>query len=161
VSVFIGVDPGSRHTGVVVRRGDELVEHQTFERVGPGEIPDRAYLRSVLVALTRLVDTHDALVVVEGVQKPSPFMGASGNVSFSNVSGILGTAVVFGAVVAVLPSVVVPPGGNGSGPLRAYPPELRPTRGKGAGKDKLRHERSAWDVAGAGAGMGRLKAKSA
>jgi hypothetical protein len=33
--------------------------------------------------------------------------------------------------------------------MAAYPAALRPTGGKGAGKDRLRHVRSAWDVAGA------------
>jgi hypothetical protein len=115
-------------------------------------MPDRLYIRSIVLRLVRLVEEYGAEVVaVESVQKPSPFMGKSGNVSFSNVTGILGTAAVYGAVLAVLPAVEIPPGGNGSGNLAAYPVELRPTRGSGAGKDKKRHMRSAWDVAGTGA----------
>ena len=43
----------------------------------------------------------------------------------------------------------VRPGHNGQGFMGAYPGALRPTRGRGAGKDRLRHVRSAWDVAGA------------
>ncbi len=80
-------------------------------------------------------------------------MGKSGNVSFTNVSGLLGTAMVVGAVAGFFPNTIeVPPGGNGSGHMGAYPVELRPTRGKGAGGDNLRHMRSAWDV-GATAGL--------
>lgn len=101
--------------------------------------------------MVALYEEYDAdAVAIEGVQKPSPFMGKSGNVSFTNVNGLLGTAMVLGAVLAALPAIVVPPGGNGSDPMGVYPVELRPTRGKGAGGDKLRHERSAWDVAGTG-----------
>lgn len=152
---MVGIDPGSRHTGVVVRQGDTLVDHLTLERLGKADMPDRVYLRQVVLTCVRLVEQHDATVAVEGVQKPSPFMGKTGNVSFSNVTGILGTACVLGAVLALLPAVVVPPGGNGSGQMLAYPIQLRPTRGKGAGGDKLRHERSAWDIAGAGITMVR------
>lgn len=43
----------------------------------------------------------------------------------------------------------VRPAHHGQGFIGAYPAELRPTRGKGAGKDRFRHMRSAWDVAGA------------
>ena len=158
---WIGVDPGARYTGVVVRRGNDLLDHRTYTRVSTGELPDRAYLRRIVLDLMDLVELHGAGVAVEGVQKPSPFMGKTGNVSFSNVTGILGTAAVWGAVVAVLPAQIVPPGKNGSAPMRAYPVELRPTSGRGAGKDKLRHERSAWDVAGAASAAARLAAISA
>lgn len=135
-----------------MRRGNDLLYHDTMERITAGDMPDRLYIRSVVLRLVRLVEEYGAdVVAVESVQKPSPFMGKQGNVSFSNVTGILGTAAVYGAVLAVLPAVEVPPGGNGSGALVAYPVELRPTRGSGAGKDKKRHMRSAWDVAGVGA----------
>ena len=160
--VIVGVDPGGRYTGVVVRQGDQLLYSDTLERITAAEMPDRLYIRSVVQRVMRLVDEHGAeAVAVESVQRPSPFMGKSGNVSFSNVTGILGTAAVYGAVLAVLPAVEVPPGGNGSGHLAAYPIELRPTRGSGAGKDKKRHMRSAWDVAGVGALLLRPRRVSA
>ena len=159
---LVGVDPGGRYTGLVVRRGDVLVEHHTLVRVGDDDLPTHSCLRTVALGVIKLFEAHNADgVAIEGVQKPSPFMGKSGNVSFSNVTGILGTAMVLGAVLALVPAIVVPPGGNGSDPLGAYPVELRPTRGKGAGADKLRHERSAWDVAGAGATLLRRQRISA
>lgn len=161
MTTWVGIDPGGRYTGVVVRRGNDLLDHRTYTRPGTDDLPERSFLRRLMLELMDLVELHDAAVAVEGVQKPSPFMGKTGNVSFSNVTGILGTAAVWGAVMAILPAVVIPPGGNGSGPMRAYPVELRPTTGKGAGKDKLRHERSAWDVAGAGAAHVRLATISA
>lgn len=145
-----------------MRRGDVLLEHLTLTRVGTENLPGQEYLRTVALTLVRLVEAHSTdAVAVEGVQKPSPFMGKSGNVSFTNVNGLLGTAMVFGAVLALLPALVVPPGGNGSDPMIAYPLPLRATRGKGAGGDKLRHERSAWDVAGTGMTMLRRQRISA
>ncbi len=147
--IVVGVDPGGRWVGLVVRQGNVLLEHHTLTRVGNDDLPGSDMLRTVSLAVIALYEGHDADAVgIEGVQKPSPFMGKSGNVSFTNINGLLGTAMVFGAVLSVLPAIVVPPGGNGSAPMGVYPVELRPTRGKGAGSDKLRHERSAWDVAG-------------
>jgi len=71
---------------------------------------------------------------------------------------------VLGAVLNEVPLhdaverlVVVPPGRNGSGPMAAYPAKLRPKAGKGRGRDNLRHERSAWDVAGAARMIVRIR----
>lgn len=146
---LVAVDPGSRNTGVVARRGDELLGFETLVRKGTADMPGAIYLREILAVVLGLWQSLNAdAVAVESAQKPSPFMGQTGNVSFSNVTGILGTAMVIGAVLGFFPETVeVPPGGNGSGALLAYPIELRPSRGKGAGKDNLRHMRSAWDVA--------------
>lgn len=158
----MGVDPGARWVGLVVRQGDVLLEHHTLTRVGDDDLPGRDMLTAVSSAVRALYKAHDADAIgVEGVQKPSPFMGKSGNVSFTNVNGLLGTAMVLGAVLSAFPAIVVPPGGNGSDPMGVYPVELRPTRGKGAGGDKLRHERSAWDVAGTATMMLRRSRVSA
>lgn len=150
---LVAVDPGSRNTGVITRRGDELLRYTTLVRKGDSDLPDAEYLREVVSTVLDMWSRVLAQVVaVEAVQKPSPFHGKTGNVSFTNVTGLLGTAMVVGAVLAAFPHTVeVPPGGNGSGHLGAYPIELRPTRGKGAGSDNLRHMRSAWDVAGTAA----------
>jgi len=153
----VGVDPGGRWTGIVLRRGDDICEWSTVTANSDG-LPSADYLAAVcnLVILYRgQTGSHPGAVViaVEGVKAPNPHVG------MSNPLGIMGTAMVLGAVLRDFPgAVVVPPGGNGSGPMLAYPEALRPTRGKGAGKDGLRHCRSAWDVAGAALGMVRIGA---
>ncbi len=135
---------------MIARQGDKLLAFHTVVRQGKEEMPGAGYLREVLRCVLEFWEAFQADAVAhEAVQKPSPFMGKSGNVSFTNVSGLLGTAMVVGAVAGFFPHTIeVPPGGNGSGHMGAYPIELRPTRGKGAGGDKLRHMRSAWDVSG-------------
>ncbi|MCA1841749.1 MAG: hypothetical protein LC792_00905 [Actinobacteria bacterium] len=150
--LIIGVDPGAAETGVVVRRGDDLVSAVVIDR-RPGQ-PLAVYLASVLRVL-RVVAVEGATIAVEDVTPPNPHMGMIA------VGGLIGTAAVLGAVLGAHPgAVVVPAGGNGSGPLCAYPPSLRPTRGKGAGYDRLRHARSAWDIAGGAAVMLRTGAAS-
>lgn len=164
--VVIGIDPGGAHTGMVARAAAGLVAHVTTGALSPARVDvvaarvtvDRGrgegldgYLRRVLEALLREVVQHlpsldDLLVAIEDVKEPNPHL------RLTNSRGLLDTAAVLGAVACITfaPVVLVAPGGHGSGPLSAYPPELRPQRGDGRGKDALRHERSAWDVAGAG-----------
>jgi hypothetical protein len=62
-----------------------------------------------------------------------------------NMTGVLGTAIVLGSVLARWSDAVVVPPGKGHGKLheQAYPKPLRPA---GKGKDLLRHCRSGWDV---------------
>lgn len=134
-ATIIGIDPGAT-TGLVVRHGTELLAHKTTAGID-------GVLDAVVDALEEC-GLRGLWVAIEDVTPPNPHMG------IINVSGIITTAKVFGAVLGAYPdAIVVPPAGHGSGPLGAYPQALRPTRGKGAGKDKLRHCRSAWDIAGA------------
>ena len=82
------------------------------------------------------------IVAVEDLVEPNPHLG------LSNVKGLMDTAQVLGALRAHFDVVLVAPGGNGSAPLQTYPAELvGDNEPKGTGK--LRHARSAWDVAGA------------
>lgn len=151
----VGVDPGHSETGIVLRLGDELLEHSTVIR---DDEPDGRYVDRVNAVVNTRSELHkNCLVAVEGVRAPNPHVGR-----VTNVTGLLGTAIVLGGVLAWWPdALVIPPGGNGSGPLAAYPEALRPTRGRGAGKDNLRHERSAWDVAGAALTLATQTARSA
>lgn len=150
---IIAVDPGGTESGIVLRRGDELVYHATIKESDPLE-----HIRRLLWGLDQAYQ-HDptADFAVEDVTQPNPHMG------LTNVKGLIGTARTLGAVLAWgadADVILVPPGGNGSGPLTAYPPALRPTRGLGRGKDGLRHCRSAWDVAGAAETLLRLRGAS-
>lgn len=83
------------------------------------------------------------LVAIEDIVHPSPHLG------LANMEGLLHTAQVLGALRSTFPAaVLVRPGGHGSAPLASYPPELVGDR-EPKGTGKLRHARSAWDVAGA------------
>lgn len=162
MTTIVGVDPGGRNSGVVVRIGLVLLDYETLIRVGPEDLPLADYLQEVLRVVLGFWQKYNAdLVAIEAVQAPSPFQGRSSGPGFSNLDGILGTAMVVGAVEGFFPHAIsVPPARMGQAPLSAYPVVLRPTRGQGKGKDKLRHVRSAWDVAGAASGTARMKAAS-
>jgi hypothetical protein len=156
--LIVGVDPGSRNTGVVVRQGIVLVDFETVIRVGSEDLPLAGYLQEVLRVVLGFWQKYVAeLVAIEAVVAPSPFQGRESGPGFSNLDGILGTAMVVGAVEGFFPHAIrVQPARMGQAPLSTYPDALRPRAGKGKGKDKLRHVRSAWDVAGAAEGAARI-----
>ena len=155
----IGVDPGHRETGLVLCVGAELVDHEVIVRKGDG-MPGDEYLDRVVDAIAELRQRALAVTVqrgplvgLEGVQAPNPHAG------MTNPTGIIGTAVVFGWVWRAFPdAIIVRPQSAGKGPLGAYPDELQPTRGDGRGRDKLRHCRSAYDIALATLNTARLGA---
>lgn len=156
--VIIGVDPGGRQTGIVVRRGSELLAADLVTRDGPELFPKADYLAEVIEAIGGLIIYASqelaepaTAVAVEGVVHPN------GHVRMINAAGLLGTATVLGAILGQFPSaLVVPPAGNGAGPRSAYPAALwPPTEKRGTGR--CRHLRSAWDIAEAGAFLLRLE----
>lgn len=157
--VVVGVDPGGRQTGIVVRYGDTCLAADLLTRDGPETFPKADYLAEVIDAIGGLVvyasqEAPDAgwpRVAVEGVVHPS------GHVRMINAAGLLGTACVLGAVLAHYPAaLVVPPASHGAGPRSAYPAALwPPTEKRGTGR--RRHLRSAWDIAEAGAFLARLE----
>lgn len=132
------MDPGCRQTGLVVCDGSRVVAHEVIERKDHAPLPGVDYLR--LVAGKVRAYPHDWLAV-EGVAAPNPHLGVV------SVDGVLGAAMVLGAAVGGDPHhvAIVPPGGHGSLPLAAYPPELVGPREKSGG-GVLRHCRSAYDV---------------
>lgn len=144
----VGVDPGFRQSGVIARRGNEVLDHGVISREGEGP-PDGPYVGRVLQAVSdarrRFAgsggDRPDVLVAVEGVIKPNPHMG------LTDVTGLLGAAVVLGGVLAIWPdAVVVRPRRHGRGGQLAYPAELWGEREGPEGQGWRRHCRSAWDV---------------
>lgn len=160
--VMIGVDPGGRQTGLVVRYGNACLAADLITRDGPEVFPGPDYLAEVVEAIGGLVvyasqDLPELAgagwprIAVEGVVHPN------GHVRMINAAGLLGTATVLGAVLAHFPAaLVVPPAGNGAGPRSAYPAALwPPTEKRGTGR--RRHLRSAWDIAEAGAFLARLE----
>ena len=156
--VIVGVDPGGRHTGIVLRWRDVLLNHWPLDSRDSalglgGWLNDVVHQveRGITQAAQR-VDLEHVIVAVENLNPPTPHMG------MTSVTGLIGTAQVIGALHTVPAQVLlVPPGGHGSGPLAAYPSPLRPARGLGRGRDSLRHVRSAWDVAGAAQSIHRLQ----
>ena len=141
----LGVDPGGQSTGLVLRDRDELRHGEVVKR---GDRDMAPYMLDVISAMSAF--TVPALVAVEDVNEPSPHMGMVA------LRGLLDTAQVLGAVLSQWPhAVVVPPGGHGKGPLAAYPAELVGARER-SGAGRLRHARSAWDLAGAAVRQVRL-----
>jgi hypothetical protein len=145
VTVILGVDPGGT-TGIVLRDGDKLLAHATT--TGPWD--------QILTVIWRDLPatvTFEA-VAIEAVVPPNVWH--NGRKQVLPPDSLIATALTAGAIAGwawadQVPVLWIPPAHNGQGPLDAYPPELRPTRGQGKGADNLRHCRSAWDVAGTAA----------
>lgn len=170
----VGVDPGARQTGLAVVTGDgrTLLASSTIVRDGRIAellVPDERYLANVVGALRDACRAWGPeIVAVELVSRPRQHLngglarGGKGGAA-ADPSALLATATVIGAIAgrSWTPAdlVLVPPGGNGGRPVGAYPPELRGPREQlhTVGTGKLRHERSAYDVALAGARHARLE----
>jgi hypothetical protein len=156
VTVFVGVDPDGTWTGIVARKGDLLLDAEIVHR-DPDE-PDIRWATRVISAIDGLAAEHEhgpsgLVVAVESVDAPT---GQRGSI---DVTGLLGAAVVFGAVLGRYPAAMtVAPGGHGSAALPAYPPGLRTHPGKGGG-GKWSHARSAWDIAGTAQYLARVDAQ--
>lgn len=138
----LGVDPGCRQSGIVLCDGDHVIAHEVLERFDRAPLPGVDYLMLVVGKVRAY--PHDWLAV-EGVTAPTGFAG--GERHPISLDGVLGAAMVLGAVVAAAPAgvAVVPPGGHGSLPLSAYPAVLVGARER-SGTGRLRHCRSALDV---------------
>lgn len=153
VPPILAADPGSRNTGWVLRDGPDLAGWRLTVRADTARLPDGRHLRRVITdGRGLLVDAgidpadRDAyLVVVETVawwpRKGQP----------RNELGMYGTAMVLGAVLARWPDAVQVASGRGVANLHpdAYPAPIRPPV-NGAGKDRLRDVRAAWDHSHAG-----------
>lgn len=157
----LGIDPGGKSTGLVVRDRSALLASAVVERAGDetgtrGVQVGPAYVAEVLAVVAELVAEHAPTVVgVESVVRPNPHVNRRNGSSVIDVGPLLGASIVFGALAGAYPAAVwVPPGSNGSGPLAAYPSalvsaaEARHGVFRSGGGSKLRHARSAWDVAG-------------
>lgn len=150
---ILGIDPGARYTGVVVRDGDAVLHASTLVR--PRD------LASGTAWALRVVEDIEAILrdfpagmptSVEGISDPKGFH--RGSQAPINPKDIIRAAIVLGAVVARWPSsIIVPPGGNGSQHYTRYPDALIGRRdaglpGSSNGAGTRGHEQSAYDVAG-------------
>ena len=146
----------------MVRDGDRLLGHRLVERDGDDWDRYRDDLTGALWDFAEPVEgvaMSASLVAVEGLHVPTPHMG------MTSVKGLIDTARVLGWVEWVAcqvwgdqgPFVSVPPGGHGTAPRSTYPPELIGAREGPKLTGRLRHCRSAWDVAGAAPSYWRLR----
>ena len=166
MTVWVGIDPGARWTGVVVRRRDSLLWHHVVDR---SKSPD--YLADVEVAIVRAayaVAEADVWYAVEDVVPPCGFK--DGRRQFARPADILALGQTLGWVRHVVltltsPSrlVLVPPGGHGGNLLRLYPEALVSAAERRHGLHRVApassavsHAREAWDVAGAAPRVARL-----
>lgn len=149
--IFVGVDPGGTWTGLVARRGDELLDFAVLRR--EARQPDVRWVARVLSEIEYLRGPDPVVLAVESVVAPT------GRLGMISLEGLLGAAMVLGAVLGEYPeAVTVSPGGHGSAVLAAYPPGLR-AQGETAGTGRWRHARSAWDIAGAAQFLVRVSAR--
>lgn len=153
---IVGIDPGARYTGVVVRDGDVVLHSSTLVR--PKDLPSGTeWAKSVVAQIAAILAAFPAgmPVAVEGISDPKGFH--KGQKAAINPRDIIRAGIVLGAVVATWPdAIVVDPGGNGSQHASHYPPELAGRRpaalpGSSQGAGTRGHEQSAYDVAGKGA----------
>ena len=149
----LGLDPGARYTGIVVRDGDVVLYSATLVRddgMGPFEWADYVADECQVILFEKCPE--GTKVGIEGVTVPKGFK--NGKKQPVNPGPILFTGVVAGALKREFKeAVIVPPGGNGSQHITNYPPELVGKRpkdlpGSSNGAGTRAHEQSAYDVAG-------------
>lgn len=149
--IFIGIDPGARYTGVLVRQNDGILLSSTIVRME--DMEPLIWARKVVEELRPIVDMFpDAIIGIETVTAPTGFSG--GKKAPLNPKYIINAAAVAGAVANEWDEAyIIPPKGNGSQHESHYPTELigrRPKSlpGNAAGAKTRNHERSAYDIAG-------------
>lgn len=161
MKAVIGIDPGARDTGIIAKitgpDGTRVIGVTVHNSGGLLPIP-ADYIRDVITEVDHLASLGDHVVIgVESITRPNWHVGkGQGGGAASNPEALLGAAMLLGAVVDQFDCILIPPGGNGSRPLGDYPPGLvsvgeqrRDGWETRVGSGKLRHQRSAWDVAAA------------
>lgn len=144
---ILAIDPGGRYSGVVLTVAGDLEHAEVIDRrkATPAPHPLEDWVRAMLDRTTALaLELRPDLVAVEGVKAPNPHARRRDGNSLTNPTGIIDTAAVYGALVAMFDAMTVPPGGNGSNTDSAYPDTLRKGARLGGPSD---HARSAYDVA--------------
>ncbi len=154
----MGIDPGPSWTGIVVRCGNELLQHRVLANTGRhprdhGVTDD--YLDTIIRSVNELgefcaVRDLSLRVAVEGVSTPTGH--AKGG--FVKPRDLLGLGIMFGWLRGVWPdAVVVAPNSHGGGLLAGYPTDLVTDGERRHGLNRpaptsalIRHARSAWDV---------------
>lgn len=148
----IGIDPGARYTGVVVRDGDAVLHSSTIVR--PKEMNGTDWAVMVVAEVQKILRDFPRTipVAIEGISDPKGFH--HGKRAAINPKDIIRAGIVLGALVATWPTAeIVPAGGNGSQHYTHYPASLIGRRppdlpGSTNGAGTRDHEQSAYDVAG-------------
>lgn len=164
---IIGVDPGSRWTGVVIVSPAGLLRaHTTLSR--RNTVGDTVWLPTLWTELATFLNANvdalegDVVAALEDVVAPTTYgRKANGDPRLTNTKHAIDTAKVFGYLMGKLTEhhagrvVVIRPNKHGdrhegvpSMMHALYPPELigaRETTGNGHGR--MHHQRAAWDVA--------------
>lgn len=148
----LGVDPGAKYTGVVLRDADWLGFSATL--VCPDGVEPVDWMHQCVAEIKFILLQHcppETKVAVEGVTAPKGYK--NGERAPINPKYILFAGVVLGGVAEAFGALVIPPGGNGSQNITHYPPDLVGRRPDGLpgstnGAGTRDHEQSAWDVAG-------------
>lgn len=149
----IGIDPGSRYTGVIVRDGDLVLHASTLVR--PKDMNSSTDWALVVVAQIQVILRDFPILIpmgIEGISDPKGFQ--YGKKAAINPKDIIRAGIVLGACVATWPNtIIIAPGGNGSQHASHYPATLigrRPADlpGSSQAAGTRGHEQSAYDVAG-------------
>lgn len=151
-SPVIGIDPGARYTGVVVRDGDAVLHASTLVR--PVDMSGTDWAVTVVSGVQHILRDFPRSIPVgiEGISDPKGFH--QGKRAAINPKDIIRAGIVLGALVATWPTAeIVPAGGNGSQHYTHYPACLIGRRpgdlpGSTNGAGTRDHEQSAYDVAG-------------
>ena len=162
--IVLGIDPGGRNTGIVLRDRDDLLGWQLAVRRSSARMVDGAYVRHVLgCALTVLrdagLDPADRDAYIVAVEEVAWWPDRK---THRDQRGLYGTAMVLGAILARWPDAVIVDAGRGVANYhpQAYPEPIRPPV-NGAGKDRLSHVRAAWDHSLAGETVYRTRTREA
>lgn len=149
MTTFIGIDPGGRNVGIIVRDGNQVLHSTTYYR--PDDSAPVEWAVNVQKrAHEEIISKYpNAKIGIENVTKPNSHH--QGQQKMLNPKFAIDLALVVGSFANAYPdAVIVRPGKNGSQPVDTYPVELQGRRPKtlpGVNEAKTRnHERSAWDV---------------
>lgn len=147
----LGIDPGARYTGVVVRDEDTVLWSSILVR--PKEMDPLPWAVSVVEQINEIRQHFpETKIAIEGIADPKGYN--RGKRAPINPRDIMRAAAVAGGCAVAFPdAIIIPPGGNGSQDISQYPecligrrPKDLPGSNKGAGTRS--HEQSAFDVAG-------------
>lgn len=148
--IVLGIDPGGRNTGIVLRSDETLLGWALEVRQGRGRMPDGPYLRQVVGRCRRLLldaglDPSERETYIVGIEAVA-YWPEHDPTKRRDQRGLYGTAMVIGALLVRWPDATVVASGRGVAGLhpQSYPAPIRPPV-NGEGKDRLVHVRAAWD----------------
>lgn len=148
---LLGIDPGARYTGIVVRDMDMPIYSGIFVR--PVEMSATDWALECIKLSKEVYESYNPdHIAIEGISDPKGFY--KGQQAAINPKDIIRTGIVVGALVATWPhAIIVAPGGNGDRDETFYPSSMNGRRpkdldGSNNGAGTRKHEKSAYDVAG-------------